>query len=234
MVIYFIMCSWKMNIYIMDISFIPYLHDKGSQLEFHLINTSLKFAAVTLEIFSLSIVVFLRLAPSHCFLLRNETCQVPLFMTEKENDNRKCQYEGPMCWILCWLLFFLFISILFIAISRYSFLIVFIVQWEPGSLSYSWITFSILKESTGLGLNSECLSLSNTLNNKGCLGHFCLPQVREDHCLETVLFGCLIILYHILSYLLILSLQMTKNCCYWIFPWVQNIHRITSFIHALF
>lgn len=113
---------------------------------------------------------------------------------------------------------FLFISILFIAISRYSFLIVFIVQWEPGSFSYSWITLSILKKSTGLGLNSKCLSLSNTLNNKGCLGHFCLPQVREDRCFtETVLFGCLIILYHILSYLLILALQMTKNCCYWIF-----------------
>ena len=59
MIIYFIMCSWQMNMYIMDISFIPYLHGKCSQLEFHLINTSLKFAAVMLGIFSLSIVVFL-------------------------------------------------------------------------------------------------------------------------------------------------------------------------------
>ena len=57
----------QMSIYIMDISFIPYLHDKGSQLEFHLINTSLKFAAVTLEIFFLLLSFFDLLHPTTSF-----------------------------------------------------------------------------------------------------------------------------------------------------------------------
>ena len=54
-----------MNNTITDVTFIPFLHDKGSQLESQLLISSLKFAIVTVGMFFL--IVFLPLAEPIAF-----------------------------------------------------------------------------------------------------------------------------------------------------------------------